>query len=73
MKSSTAECHLSYTNGEADLQFSNQLARAQVEMSAKRLAIGQREALDKAVKQAAAEGAKGLKVTWSAPKIEVLK
>lgn len=73
MKSSSADCFLSYTNGEADLQFSTQLVRSQVEMSAKRLAIGQRDAIDKAVKKAASEGAKGLRVTWAAPKIEVME
>lgn len=73
MKTSSADAHFSYTNAEIDLQFSRQLVRSQVEMSAKRLALAQRARIDEAVAEAAAEGAKGLKITWSAPRIELLK
>lgn len=73
MKSLSNEAFISYTNGAADVQFSRELARAQVERTAKALASAQKEAVNEAVDKAIAAGAKGLKITWSAPKIEVLK
>jgi hypothetical protein len=73
LKSLSDESFISYTNGEADVQFSIELARSQVERTAKKIASAQRDAVNEAINKAIAAGAKGLKITWSAPKIEVLK
>lgn len=73
MKSLEAVSYLSYTNDVADVQFSRQLVQAQMEMTAKRLCGEQSLRIHEAVKAAAASGAQGLKITWSAPKIEVVK
>lgn len=73
MKSLTTDVFMSYTNAQPDLQFTREITRDKVNETATKLAREQRERISAAVDQAAAEGARGLKITWSAPKIEVLK
>lgn len=73
MKSLTTDVFMSYTNAQPDLQFTREITRDKVNETATKLAHEQRERISAAVDQAAAEGARGLKITWSAPKIEVLK
>lgn len=73
MKTLSTDVFLSYTNGAADEQFTREMVREKVNATAMKLAREQRDRVNDAVAQAAAEGARGVKVTWSAPKIEVLK